>query len=144
MKLGYIALISSSVLLVAGIMISAVWTVQVAGSFTGDNTVLAHTSMFIDPGTSVSAIMEVSQLDRPVYLGFGINKTSSSFIEQQPSQIPSLDLKLKEEVIDPNGRVIISNEFGNGYFFERGLIDSFFTSFKPEMTGVYTVTVSNL
>ncbi len=41
---------------------------------------------------------------------------------------------MKEEVKDPNGRVVSSNEFG----------DSFFTTFMPEVTGVYTVTVSNL
>jgi hypothetical protein len=43
-------------------------------------------------------------------------------------------VRLRETITDPNGKVVSSNEFR----------DSFFTSFKPEITGVYIVTVSNL
>jgi len=131
MKRGHIVLISGAVLLVAGIIISAVWAVPFAGSFLRNNTIVAKTS--IDPGKSVDTRTEVYQLDRPVSLAIGIDRTG----QQQPPQIPSSqpsDIRLKEIVTDPNGRVISSNEFG----------DSFFTSFKPEVAGVYTVTLSNL
>ena len=131
MKRGHIVLISGAVLLVAGIIISAVWAVQFAGSFMKDNTIVADTS--IDAGESVDTRIDVRQLDRPVSLAIGIDRAG---LQQQPSQIPTStpDIRLKEEVKDPNGRVVSSNEFG----------DSFFTTFKPEVTGVYTVTVSNL
>lgn len=131
MKRGYIVLISGSVLLVAGIIISAVWAVQFAGSFMRDITIVAQTS--IDAGESVDTRIDVRQLDRPVSVAIGIDR---AVLQQQPSQIPTPtpDIRLKEEVKDPNGRVVSSNEFG----------DSFFTTFRPEVTGVYTITVSNL
>jgi hypothetical protein len=129
MKRGYIILISGAVLLVAGIVISAVWAVPFAGSFLRDNTIVAKTS--IDPGKSVDIRTEVYQLDRPISLAIGIDRTGEQ--QQVPSSPPS-DIRLKEVVTDPNGRVISSNEFG----------DSLFTSFKPELAGVYSVTLSNL
>ena len=131
MKRGHIVLISGAVLLLAGIIISAVWAVPFAGSFLRDNTIVAKNS--IDPGKSVDTRTEVHQLDRPISLAMGIDRTGQQEQPQVPSLQPS-DIRLKEVVTDPNGRVISSNEFG----------DSFFTSFKPEVVGVYTVTVSNL
>jgi hypothetical protein len=131
MKRGHIVLISGAVLLVAGIIISAVWAVQFAGSFMRDNTFVAQTS--IDAGESIDTRIDVRQLDRPVSLAIGIDRAG---LQQQPSQIPTStpDIRLKEEVKDPNGSVVSSSEFG----------DSFFTTFKPQVTGVHTVTVSNL
>ncbi|HEY6756775.1 MAG TPA: hypothetical protein VI037_05240 [Nitrososphaera sp.] len=138
MKRGHIVLISGAVLLVVGIIISAIWAVQFAGSFLRDNTIVAQTS--IDAGKSVDSRIDVNQLDRPVSLAIGIDRSGQIQQQQQP-QIPpssssssSSNVRLKEVVTDPNGRVVSSNEFG----------DSFFTSFKPEVAGVYTVTVTNL
>ncbi len=136
MKRGYIILISGAVLLVAGIIISAVWAVQFAGSFLRDNTIVAQTS--VDAGKSVDTRINVDQLDRPVSLAIGIDQTQlqppPTPSAQTPATTPSSDIRLKEEVTDPNGRVVSSNEFSN----------SFFTSFKPEVTGAHTVTISNL
>ena len=136
MKRGYIILISGAVLLVAGIIISAVWAVQFAGSFLRDNTIVAQTS--VDAGKSVDTRINVDQLDRPVSLAIGIDQTQLQPPTPTPSAQPpatqSSDIRLKEEVTDPNGKVVSSNEFSN----------SFFTSFKPEVTGVHTVTISNL
>jgi hypothetical protein len=135
MKRGYIILISGAVLLVAGIIISAIWAVQFAGSFLRNNTIVAQTS--VDAGKSVDTRINVDQLDRPVSLAIGIDQTQLQPLPSQQQQTPatqSSDIRLREEVTDPNGRVVSSNEFGN----------SFFTSFKPEVTGVHTVTISNL
>jgi hypothetical protein len=135
MKRRYIILISGAVLLVAGIIISAIWAVQFAGSFLRDNTIVAQTS--VDAGKSVDTRINVDQLDRPVSLAIGIDQTQLQPLPSQQQQIPatqSSDIRLKEEVTDPNGKVVSSNEFSN----------SFFTSFKPEVTGVHTVTISNL
>ena len=132
MKRGYIILISGAVLLVAGIIISAVWAIPFAGSFLRDTTMVAKTS--IDPGKSLDTRIEVHQLDRPISLAIGIDRTGEQPQTQVPPSPPSSDIRLKEVVTDPNGRVISSNEFG----------DSFFTSFKPDVAGVYIITVSNL
>jgi hypothetical protein len=129
-KRGYIILISGAVLFVAGILIAAVWGVSFAGSFIRDNTIVTKT--IINPGQSVSAKTDVTQLDnRPVSLTVGIDKTG----QQQQQQTPPLsEVRLKETITDPNGVLVSNTEFG----------DSFVTSFKPRATGVYTVTVTNL
>ena len=132
MKRGHIILISGAVLFVAGIIISAVWAIPFAGSFLRDTTMVAKTS--IDPGKSLDTRIEVHQLDRPISLAIGIDRTGEQPQTQVPPSAPSFDIRLKEVVTDPNGRVISNNEFG----------DSFFTSFKPDVVGVYIITVSNL
>ncbi|AIC14610.1 hypothetical protein [Nitrososphaera viennensis] len=128
MKRGHIVLVSGAVLLVSGIAISVVWGVSFAGSFLRDNTIVAKTT--IDAGKSVDARTEVNQLDRPISIAISIDR-SGALLQQTSS---SSDIRLKETVTDPNGRVVNSNEFGG----------TFFTSFKPQEPGVYTVTVSNL
>lgn len=116
-------LISGAVLLAAGIAISASWGVSFAGSFLQENTVVAKTTL--DAAKSVDARTDVNQLDKPLTLAIGIDKSG-----QQQSH----SARLKEIVTDPSGKVVSANEFG----------DSFFTSLNPETTGVYTVTVTNL
>lgn len=105
-------LISGAVLLVVGIIISAIWAVQFAGSFLRDNTVVAQTS--IDAGKSVDTRIDVNQLDRPISLAIGIDRTGQEQPQpQQQPQIPSSsslssssNVRLKEVVTDPNGRVV--------------------------------------
>ncbi len=130
MKRGHVILITGAVLLVAGITISAVWGASFASSFVTsfvrDNTLVAKTT--INAGQSVSAQNQVSQLDRPISLTVGIDRTTATL----PSS--STDIRLRETITDPNGKVVSSNEFGNG----------FVTSFKPDVAGVYTVTITNL
>ncbi len=126
MKRGQIILIGGAVLLVAGITISAVWGMSFASSFFTNNTLVAKTT--INAGQSVSAQNQVSELDRPISLAVGIDRTTATTL---PS---SSDIRLRETVTDPNGKVVSTNEFGNG----------FVTSFKPEVAGVYTVTITNL
>ncbi len=125
MKRGHVILIAGAVLLVAGITIGAVWGMSFASSFFTNNTLVAKTT--INAGQSVSAQNHVSQLDRPISLAVGIDRTTTTL----PS---SSDIRLRETVTDPNGKVVSSNEFGNG----------FVTSFKPDVAGVYTVTITNL
>jgi|SRR5581483_4450373 len=122
MKRGYIVLIAAGMLFAVGVAISAVWGVEFAGAFLRDNTIVAKTS--IEVGQSVDARTDVSQIDRPISLAIGVDKAGQA----------SSEIKLREIITDPNGKVVSSNEFG----------DSFFTSFKPEVNGVYTATMSNL
>ena len=132
MKRGHIILISGAVLLVAGIAVAAIWGISFASSFVRDNTIVAKAT--IPAGQSVSAKTDVAQLanSRPISLAIGIDKTGE---QQQQQALPTSDLiRLRETVTDPNGKVVSSNEFG----------DSFLTSFKPQVAGVYTVTVTNL
>ena len=127
MKRGHILLISGGVLIVAGIIISAVWGVSFAGSFLRENTLVGKTT--IDGGKSLDTKTVVNQLDRPVSVAIGVDHSGL-----QPLTLPSDATRLKETVTDPNGKIVSSNEFG----------ESFFTSFTPGVAGIYTVTISNL
>lgn len=129
MKRGYIVLIAGAVLLVAGIAIAAVWGVAFAGSFVQNNTIVAKTT--INPGQSVSAKTDVTQLNRPITLTVGIDRSA---LGQQQSALTTANVKLKETITSPNGEVLSSNEFG----------DSFITSVTPQAAGTYTVTITNL
>jgi hypothetical protein len=123
LKRGNVILVSGAALLIAGIATSAIWGVSFASSFVKDNTIVTKT--LIDAGKSIDAKTDVNQLDRAISLAVGIDKTE---------QISTSDARLKETITDPNGKVVSANEFG----------ESFLTSVKPEMTGMYTVTVTNL
>jgi len=122
MKRGHIILIAGGTLLAIGIAISAVWGVQFASSFIKENTIIAKT--LVEVGQSVDARTDVQQLDRPISLAIGVDRTGQT----------SSDIKLKETITDPDGNVVSSSEFA----------DSFFTSFNPKVAGVYTVKMSNL
>ncbi len=82
MKRGHIILISGAALLVAGIIVSAVWGISFASLFVRDNTIVARTS--IDPGKSIEAKTDVNELDRSISLAIGIDRAG-----QQPSSPPS-------------------------------------------------------
>jgi hypothetical protein len=129
---GYIILLSGTVLLVAGIAISAVWGVSFAGSFLKENTIVAKTT--IGAGKSISATTDVNELGRPISLAVGIDRNGQ--LSQSPaSPSPnSSDVMLKEIVTGPDGKVVSSNEFAG----------SFLSSFNPEVTGAYTVTITNM
>ena len=123
MKRGHVILIAGAALFVAGIVVAAIWAISFGASFLQDNTIVGGTT--IGAGQSVDAKTDVNQLDRPISLAIAVDKSDQA--------IPS-EVRLKEVVTDPSGKVVSSNEFA----------DAFFTSFKPEVMGTYTVTVSNL
>jgi len=96
-----------------------------------ENTLL--NGVLIRPADLVNTTFQVTDTSRPVSLAIHIesnnNNTSGTGQEQQ---IPNNTLR--ETVRNPNGIVMTSNEF----------IKQFFTTFKPDMTGKYTITISNL
>jgi uncharacterized RDD family membrane protein YckC len=126
MKRGYVILIIGAALLISGIVISALWAVPFAGTILRENTILSEVS--IKPAGSVNAYTQVIDTSRPVSLGIHIERNNSTMGGQIPTNI------LRETVRNPNGAIITSNEFSR----------QFFTTFKPDVTGKYTVTVSNL
>jgi len=123
MKRGHIILVAGAAMLVAGIAISVVWGVSFASSFLADNSIVERTSL--GPGESVNATRNVDSLYRPIFLAVGAD----------PQQSQQNDgFRLRETMTDPNGRVVSSNEFQESYS----------TTVTPEVTGTYTVTISNL
>jgi uncharacterized RDD family membrane protein YckC len=126
MKRGYVILIVGAALLISGIVISVLWAVPFAGTILRENTILSGVS--IKPAASVNAYTQVIDTSRPVSLGIHVERSNSTAGGQIPNNI------LKETVRNPSGIIMTSNEFSR----------QFFTTFKPDVTGKYTVTVSNL
>jgi hypothetical protein len=125
MQRGYIVLISGGALFAIGLTVSAVWGVQFAGIFLQDNTLVNSVSM--EPGRSVDATRQVTDTSRPLTVAIhiqGIDDNSGRLRE---------DIRLVETVKDPSGAVVSTNEFSGNLF----------TSFRPEQTGNYVLTITN-
>jgi uncharacterized RDD family membrane protein YckC len=126
MQRGYTILIAGAVLLISGIVISILWVVPFARTIIRENTILSGVS--IRPVGSVNASTQVIDTSRPVSLAIHLERNNSTFGGQILNNI------LRETVRNPNGVIMTSNEFTK----------QFFTTFKPDITGKYTVTIYNL
>jgi len=124
MERGHIILIAGAALLIAGIAVAAISGVSFASRFVSDNTIVGRTT--IGPAQSVSAKTDVNEMSKPLTLTVGLDRSGT----QQPSP---QEVRLKETITDPQGRVVNSNEFG----------DSYVTTIRPQSTGAYTVTITN-
>jgi uncharacterized membrane protein len=115
---GYAILIIGGVLFVAGIIIVAVWAIPFASTFLQDNTLINHVS--IEPGNSVEATTQVTDVSRPIAVAIHI---------ESPEGI----VRLIETVKDPSGMVVSNNEFSANLF----------TTFKPQNTGNHILNITN-
>jgi len=123
---GYIILIVGAALLISGIVISILWAVPFAGTIIRENTILSGVS--IRPAGSVNVFAQVIDTSRPVSLAIHLERNNSTTGGQIPNNI------LRETVRNPNGVMMTSNEFTK----------LFFTTFRPDITGKYIVTIYNL
>jgi hypothetical protein len=94
-----------------------------AGSFAGSVYARKHSfsETIVRASESVDATLQVNDITHPV-----------SVILH--SGLESINVTLRESIRDPNGRIVNTNEFSK----------DFFTTFKPNMTGEYTLLISNL
>jgi uncharacterized RDD family membrane protein YckC len=120
---GYIILIAGAALLISGIVISILWAGYFAGTIIRESTVLS--SVPIKPSSSVNANAQVMDTSRPLSIAIHVERAHGGAIANNI---------LRETVRNPNGVIITNSEFTK----------QFFTTFKPDITGKYTVTVSNL
>ena len=128
---GYIILIVGAALLISGIVVSALWAGSFAGTIIRENTILSGVS--IKPAGSVNASAQVIDTSRPVSLAIHVERNNSPNATTG-GQIIIPNNILRETVRNPNGVIMTSNEFTK----------QFFTTFKPDVTGKYTITVYNL
>ena len=119
LKRGYIILIAGGVLLVTGFVLSIFSVGSFAGQFMRENIVLSQT--IVRPSEPVNIILQVNDTARPVSVALH-------------SEVESANVSLRESIQDPNGRIVNTSEFSK----------NFFTTFKPNMTGEYTLLISNL
>jgi hypothetical protein len=119
LKRGYIILIAGGVLLVAGVVISALWAGSFAGRFLEESTIIGQT--LVRPSESINATLQVNDISRPISLALHFEPESAT------------NVTLRETVRDPSGRVVNTNEF----------LKDFFTTFRVNSVGQFTLTVSN-
>ena len=127
MQRGYFILTAGAVLLILGIVISALWTGSLAGTIIRENTILNAVS--IRPSGSVNASTQVINTSRPISLAIHLEHNNSTGVGGQIS-----NNALRETIRNPNGVIMTSSEFTK----------QFFTTFKPDITGKYTITIYNL
>src|SRR5918994_4498142 len=115
---GYIVLIIGGVLFVAGIIIAAVWAIPFASTFLQNNTLINQVS--IEPGRSVEATTQVTDVSRPITVAIHIER-------------PEGLVRLIEIVKDPSGTIVSNNEFSANLF----------TTFQPQNTGNHILNITN-
>jgi hypothetical protein len=126
---GYIILIIGGALLISGIVISALWAGSFVGPFIRENTILNGVS--IRPAGLVNTTIQVTDTSRPISLAIHVERNTNN----NTSNVGQIsNNSLRETIRNPNGSVVTSNEFTR----------QFFTTFKPNVTGKYTITIQNL
>jgi uncharacterized membrane protein len=115
---GYIILIIGGVLFIAGIIVAAVWAIPFASTFLQNNTLINQVS--IEPGRSVQATNQITDVSRPVTVAIHIER-------------PEGVVRLMETVRDPTGTVVSNNEFSANLF----------TTFQPQNTGNHILNITN-
>lgn len=118
LKSGYIILIVGGVLVAAGIVISAAWAGSFVGQFMQENAIISQAA--VRPSETINATLQVNDISRPISLALHIEPESANVI-------------LGETVRDPGGRAVNTNEFSK----------DFFTTFKVNSVGKFTLTISN-
>ncbi len=127
MQRGYIILIVGAAFLISGIVISVFWTVPFTGTIVRESTILSGAS--IRPSGAVNESTQVIDTSRPVSLAIHVERNNATAaVGTTPNN------NLREIVRNPNGILITNSEFTGG----------FFTTFKPDITGKYTLTIYNL
>jgi hypothetical protein len=116
-------------MLISGIIITIVWAGSFAGTFLRESTIIGQT--LVKPSESVNASLQVNNIVRPVSIAVHFKPTATTGISSSPSPNATT---LGEIVRDPTGKVVNRNTF----------LKEFFTIFKPETTGKYTLTITNL
>jgi hypothetical protein len=115
---GYIILIIGGALFIAGIIIAAVWAIPFASTFLQNNTLINQVS--IDPGRSVEATTQVTEVSRPIAVAIHIERAQGV-------------VRMIETVRDQSGSVVSSNEFSANLF----------TTFQPQNTGSHILNLTN-
>src|SRR5215213_10472583 len=115
---GYIILIIGGALFISGIIIAAVWAIPFATMFLQNNILINQVS--IDPGRSVEATTQVTDVSRPLAVAIHIERAQGV-------------VRMIETVKDQSGIVVSSDEFSANLF----------TTFQPQNTGSHVLNITN-
>src|SRR5919197_6245969 len=113
---GYLILIAGAILLVSGIVISALWVGSFAGTFLRESTIIGQT--LVKPSESVNASLQVNDIARPVAVAIRFKPiTTITTISPSAQSLSSTNLTLSQTVRDPAGVVGSTNTFLKEFFY---------------------------
>ena len=143
---GYIILIAGAVFVVAGIALTAVYAISLAGLVLSENVILSDVS--INSSASVNRTLQITNTERPISIALHIEseKNDGGGTQTQQQQASNIE-NLQEKVRNPSGIIINKNQFnsGSGNDDDNNNNDGgLFTTFRPDVVGEYTLTITNL
>ena len=144
---GYIILIAGAVFVVAGIALTAVYAISLAGLVLSENVILSDVS--INSSASINRTLQITNTERPISIALHIEseKNDGGGTQTQQQQASNIE-NLQEKVRNPSGIIINKNQFnsgsGNDDDNNNNNDGGLFTTFRPDVEGEYTLTITNL
>ena len=145
---GYIILIAGAVFVVAGIALTAVYAISLAGLVLSENVILSDVS--INSSASVNRTLQITNTERPISIALHIEseKNDGGGTQTQQQQASNIE-NLQEKVRNPSGIIINKNQFNSGSGNDDDNNNNnndggLFTTFRPDVEGEYTLTITNL
>jgi hypothetical protein len=123
LKKGYIILLVGAALVVIGISLTAAYGIGIASVILNESIILSD--ILIDPSSSVNRTLDIISTQRPVSIALHVETNTS----------PDNPV-VEQTIINPEGLIINKNELG--------VQSDLFTSFQPEIEGIYTLSLHNL
>jgi hypothetical protein len=138
---GYIILIAGAVLVVTGIILTAVYGIGLAGLVLSESIILNIVS--INQSASANRTLQITDTERPILIALHVDTDKDGDEIQTQSQQAS-NVAIIGEVRNPGGVVINKNQFNSGSDNNKNDDDELFTTFKPDVQGEYTLIITNL
>jgi len=144
---GYIILIAGAVFVVAGIALTAVYAISLASLVLSENIILSDVS--INSSASVNRTLQITNTERPISIALHVEseKNDGGGTQTQQQQASNIE-NLRQEVRNPSGIIINKNQFnsgsGNDVDKNNNNDGGLFTTFRPDVEGEYTLTITNL
>jgi hypothetical protein len=123
LKRGYIILLVGAALVIVGISVTAAYGIGIASIILNESIILSD--VLIDSSRTVNRTLDISSTERPISIAVHVETNTS----------PNNPV-VEQTIISPEGFVVNKNELGGQ--------NDLFTSFKPEIEGIYTLSLHNL
>jgi hypothetical protein len=123
LKRGYIILLVGAALVIIGISVTAVYGIGIVSVILNESILLSD--VVVDPSSSLNRTLDIISLERPVSIAL--------YVEANTTQDNPV---VEQTITSPNGFVVNKNEFSGQ--------SDLFTSFRPQIEGIYTLSLRNL
>jgi hypothetical protein len=123
LRRGYIILLVGAALVIIGISLTAAYGIGIASVILNESIILSD--VLVDSSSSVNRTLDITNIERPVSIALHVETNANSD-----------NSVVEQTIINPEGLEINKNEFG--------VQSDLFTSFQPEIEGIYTLSLHNL